>query len=1463
MLNSVRLPGLVIILAAIYAALIVSPATAEIGMNPDPKDVCPTPLCTGGLLSNLTNAASDIASGKIDPSNFSASDFQALASKGLDKLGQEALAKISFQSLMNAMGPSVMASINISGVPNLSNLSLDNLEADTLSHMPLSTLNTSANLYNTLSSTTLDTITNDALGKLTANSFNDPAVVQNLINSMSIASLTSDALSHLTLNSFNNVAAIQSSLNSMSLSSLSQSAQAAVLSKLTLGSLNNFNPSSISLLSVNASAYGNLNVSNLKGSASAGMNVSATTPLSSLSKGQLAGLSLASLNATALANIQGLISLSSLPQQTLNSLNLTMGSLTSAAMGDVNSVISLQDLPQEELNKLNMTVGALKANAISDINSLISIQNLPQQELAKLNIGQLKQSAFSDMQSVMTLADLPQQELSKYGLNDIDPKISANLNISNIKASFLANLNLSSLLPSQLISLNFSISATATIGEDDRAKNMQLKGPMQQVTDSLSYSSSPLNKNAALDPGIQGVMTPNPMANKNTPALSLVQYFPWLYMEADQSAQSKIYRGVDANTNTRANTPVALDVQGEALSVVQSGTSGASQDLNKTKCKPITNSCGSPDTANYPVWARLQYDSCSNQYILPAGLQPNLIFSQAYRDHEYRWNESQCQPLSIMQVDCVRNANGGCYQDKGEADGQMYDYRAWGYLKLAWKNVLDSDYLPNGGYSENDAGRKPVITTGATLIGGPKITGEDQYGEIDSNEVDTSTIPGGSNYKYLVDTTSGKDFTKQDVSKDNHSYSGARTTINQLVQQPFERIWDPTHPFSPRWDWKGTDRDLSSKANLNGVPWHGYDFNTGGNCTVRCAAVPVDILSFREAEFTACMGCRIKANTDCFWVQVMALLTPVYIPNPAYEVTGIEWLYEYDALDFNYATAVEDTLKNVDPSAKILDVSTDKMWWGAPAGQWIEAVACKSYYDTQDKWPVCSTKYDVTKDNVPSKCKSCIQMAGENNQDAGIKKCCDDLAQALAPLNTLKIRNTKSNPALEPVPEGYRFSDYFTGPAQDQSLLADASSSENDYTDLTSMFKVVSNAAKTVEGKPVVHMPYMRWWDAGTAAGGSHDPKRNYNPDCDLGSYDVIMGVGIDGNRGQTGAKYCRYGGNGTANKYSCYSLPVNPNKNSATNPDGTEAIDALTSWEELKQYQLTSWRTYGLNCLPQYEKVHKPGSTEDGALRAVGGIYYTDLQDQMTDSNGNPVPVPASGQAPLKKVAQKWALGWRGYISDPDLIDQFPSTNAASGAGSGTGIKGANTLAQSAQPYSGPGTLKGLSNAQVGDIIYLTHDDVAPAVPGVNVMPFVAVVTATHPSALSSTPQCRSYNFNGQTQQLDDTFITVEDMNTGKFPDVCGNTNYEGIGQTETRTIYRQNLPGWVYENMYPAGTTVNDSCGSYTVATGVPAALTFTSNGNCKDPKLQVCTFSDPGNSGYNLWDHFRIYRPTQDVR
>ena len=322
--------------------------------------------------------------------------------------------------------------------------------------------------------------------------------------------------------------------------------------------------------------------------------------------------------------------------------------------------------------------------------------------------------------------------------------------------------------------------------------------------------------------------------------------------------------------------------------------------------------------------------------------------------------------------------------------------------------------------------------------------------------------------------------------------------------------------------------------------------------------------------------------------------------------------------------------------------------------------------------------------------------------------------------------------------------------------------------------KLMKNDGKRPEGYVFKeyfgnHRPYMRWWDTGAEAGGTNRSEPDlYSKE---GSDDAIIGVGTE-------KQSCKYGGNG-----------------GGANP--------ITSWAELKLYQARVFRDYNLNCLGSYEKLYKWGGSEEFVLARAGGEYSQRV---------------AKGTY-FTTVNRQFPLGWRGYISDPDVNSRFPnmfSTDKVAGAM----VNG------------------GLDEAQAGDIIMYDPDLFAA---GAKRLPLLAYVTqANNKASYREKPVGGAPGAQRTVQGLE--YVKVMDYNHGKFPDVCGVTDNWGIGQE--RTIYKTALPGEIETLFLKREQDANNNATKEHIPT-------------------RTCEDSDMGYCIEPLWSRIKIYRPIKDVR
>ena len=1137
--------------------------------------------------------------------------------------------------------------------------------------------------------------------------------------------------------------------------------------------------------------------------------------------------------------------------------------------------------------------------------------------------------------------------------------------------------------------------------KDYRYNDAKLSGPPAKVYHATSAPSYVFSRpyylldvfNTLLKgpgPGLMGVMPnvttqPNGMPHKDTLAMPLVTQYPWLYKSTytnqvgvSAGGQYPLYRG----TGNNAYADINLAVMGNSSTNI--GQSGLSTDSDSTsydpmvnltlwtqtmQCKMLTNTCNGMHKDDGEVWTRLVLDSCANQYILTMALNPNFVFHDQYRFDGNPWNESYCQMMTTTPVPCMKDlihdhSGKTCLRDNGEAADNtqdsvggpnynkrnMYDYRAWGFLELGFEQIFLQAYSPASGTNPNN------LSSGNST---DKLNVQDG-------------APNDQGFTAWTGEAFGFDFSPfdythiGDAKNTTSTYYGNLTTINQLSRLPFERIFEPTHPYTPRWNTvtengvAKTDRDYSALTKINllkddhdsmqstdlgsytplTLPWpfhsptkevnsltfglnavskwcalvpiigcstppgfklsfatRGYHL-IGSGCYVRCARMPVDILYFRYQEFNNCMSCRLLANVNCFWSEYFWNLWPFMYGGLGGMMNGQSQgspLIEYNniVLPMNMIQAFWYTVagtsvtppSGVKPCKTTLQAGTNQIYQLAntspPLGSTLprSPIAGDFGFNPAGLWPPCSTQFDTPIDNSPERCKlvsvdssgrhnrgsnttntlkspanpsgdftfsgttTCVDLAndyadnvtatdntppsGSGKRMSSVTKCCNDLAQALAPINTLKIRNLQDDPGLLDArgkyPEGYAFKDYFGD-----------------------------------------HLPYMRWWDTGTSAGGGSIPNisfcgfmyngTNYNPFIDKGKDDIIVGAGTETAHTGSPAGICRYGGGG--------GRPLRNSDGSVCVNIGTTTshVDRLTSWFELKAYQMNAMRNYGLNCLPQYEKMWKWAGGEDGPLYQAGKHFNTvvPLKNDPTHTLYQYKPNP-------------WPLRWRGYLSDLRNNLGFPNFDQDSH----------NNLAGAIST--------GLDNARIGDIIFFNQNsDVAKAqaansdpndpykyVDPANrgtlakhtpTFPFMAVVVnAWHNSKKTS-------NLIGCTNPLDCTdkdatcsdFIEVVDVNNGRFPDACGNTDYVGMGQS--RRIFKEWLPSRVQDALFQgtSNASQSDSCGDWHTAVAVIGASSVVQGaaGHCSDPKYSVCTFYD-GDKNNNDWNKIMVYRPKLDER
>jgi hypothetical protein len=556
---------------------------------------------------------------------------------------------------------------------------------------------------------------------------------------------------------------------------------------------------------------------------------------------------------------------------------------------------------------------------------------------------------------------------------------------------------------------------------------------------------------------------------------------------------------------------------------------------------------------------------------------------------------------------------------------------------------------------------------------------------------------------------------------------------------------------------------------------------------VQCAVVPVEIMSFRAAAFDACIMQRINYN--------MA-----------------DWILNEQKKHEKNSTGKEN---------------------GAVAN-WKQPCATK-YYETDvggDGKSTCPLKYSIqqccsiiTKPVVPMNHLKIRTMEGiytMNDEDRMEKRRIEgekvtkdvlvednflslpDPLKSVAPpdapmldpylITAKEIEKRRIGSATGAEPAEYQFSHWAT-------LYEDPGDTESRYN---------PDDEKGVVG---YHMPYMRWWDTGAAAGnttsggdGSSFSDRKYwkfgSFINTLGGWDTIVGVGREG-RDDDEAKFTK-----SRSEFFSWSPPF---------IQGTSPREAgnIGGWDELVLHQLYTMRFHNLNCIGRYEKLFKDGDADNYVHYAAGGSFNNQ-----------------------KQQGYSWPIGWRGYAADETNPVYDP---------------------KAATPSTGLGS--NLDYAMPGDIALFTFDGIkTPAyIENIGFPPeFEAKIKAMGPNdkfiynEAAGQWQVRSGGVNGPVvawAHPDRVYVSA--WNYGKFTSSVGITNQWGTGPT--RVIFRNRVP-----DTYLLG---NDDT---LLAAKVP--LFNLSNGAvvnwqpaCSDPDYTVCVLP----RDIVDWKATQIYRARYDIR
>ncbi|MFZ4542112.1 MAG: hypothetical protein ACOYNL_10025, partial [Rickettsiales bacterium] len=1092
-----------------------------------------------------------------------------------------------------------------------------------------------------------------------------------------------------------------------------------------------------------------------------GMDPAVMRTLSSLSTGDLS-----SLNRLSSQAINSLTNAGTGAVSTLT--GLSPGTLTALAQMDSRSIAALSRMGTGAISSISgLDVGTLNALSRLDANSLSS--------LTRLNAGTLSSLTGLDARTLTSLSRLDASSLAS--LANLSPGTLSQL--SSLGTSGLASLG--ALSPSALSSLSsvtsgnwlstLGLSSTgggAGSGNNNKVNlNCDMRYRNQVVTCDAKTASDVI--------GTRPSCPKKPMPMIDTPKKAYpLWYTPFLYVyptDPDEDAAKRIpYSG-----------PYALGTPGDTSRTFQLFGPSATGTKRLSECKTQIKMPSDPSNASETAkYIRLQADNCTNQYILYDAIYPFqkantrvLSFDDPNNPAARVDLRGECQPLQTFR----------------ETENE---YAAGEYLEVAWKKLLqDPDYRKSTpgwlrnipcfrqyGVDNYICDHEPHLPSGVTLEN--PIAPPDPFPEVLSSAI--STVP-------------------------------------------YEMVVDPTHPFSPRWDFLITDRDYSKynaasslSAVAVAVQFFLDQYLSETKDAVFCAGikearnesddrkkadleVKVDVLSFRRSAFESALTQRAGYNFVCkthqaLWPSGTDAALLVAMASYCWTITGYSiappYVYGRDQdcwKCYGLDGKVDD--ENDHPPCTVNYLGKDqKMKLSSNRSIWFPGL-----FNEFSQSPLCGTK---------------------------MEKVCSDLRKPFTPLNKLKMRYH------HPKDDDDTNNDNIV-------LWADAERTDPDGA-------LEGFSFRDYFGN---HMPYPRVWDIGQSLQKTASADLNNQPPLDVtGQWTSIVGIGresasraasdaagadADGNKPFDKFKDERCKAQGWGDKVFGVPIPV-------TNFGGTfiELPDPVSSWTELKLYQTRTARTLSLSCIGRYEKVFKPGSAENLMLLASGADWQKlviskcdrDPANKGTFSRcdymtlhqfvENGSPADSESTVYLKQgMNEGWPNSWRGYIASERTDDKFPKFGST------------NT-----------NTITGLDQSEPGDIILLPTGHSKSISAGFGVLePGLAKLALILETRLPNNSDC---------EDKENCYVRVLEPDDGKWPDSCGTT--DTWGEMKSRYYFRPGSFPKEAEEEYQR---------IYAKQTGAPPASINASDatGGCSETKLSHCEQGE--------WDNLSLYRIRNDVR
>lgn len=582
------------------------------------------------------------------------------------------------------------------------------------------------------------------------------------------------------------------------------------------------------------------------------------------------------------------------------------------------------------------------------------------------------------------------------------------------------------------------------------------------------------------------------------------------------------------------------------------------------------------------------------------------------------------------------------------------------------------------------------------------------------------------------------------------SYQGRSQQIKQVsnINVPLmgsngnggkEALFDVTHPFSPRWDFRDNERDWGSPKGAL------YSKNEKDNVVCADLAKPgnnrtkVDILSFRRNAFVPEMNKRIELNQQCYrntgpYSNPCCLRTgglfPKCIPQPCWKCFGLFGKTETPPCSTSWSQESDRTILTIYRPTK----GFRKLPCGESAPSLCEKL--RAPYRMANMVKIRRSQCGSPKSELDVNPDGSCASPGEGMHFTSYFG--NHMPYPIQHDTGAPIRDI-FGPANQQHPLDYA--------GQYASIVGVGRPRISGGGNLASIWKQPDHASDIANSLTPISTAHAAAGGGGAPSNSTHDER-------------------------------CKYGGWGAEDK--CMGMEFATPGAPASNG---RSADPTTAWSEYLNYVATGIRKYNMNCVMQQHKAFAPLDAVSKALARCGAATFQRQVCTRRNQDGSSTACTGDAQPGdyWENRPMTWPLAYRGQTCSANQLKEdmklplnqricFPYFGAREEPNISRGLDNAKPGCIIIMPTGGVGDARGDGGANSSE-----SDSKKP------LMPTVSCIISAQNNASNS--NCASKG---------NCHLIVSTADDGQYPDVCGNTAYSG--EPMNRTIYK---PGMLPESI------------------------------------------------------------------